>query len=211
MNCPSAESLLDYLRDAVSAGERAEIGEHLSSGCPVCLEQRQWLASVLEVTAQDRSYDLPAAALARVVNWFRGEPSPQMRSVRRFVAQMIFDSLRPSEMAPMRSGLAGAGAAAGRQILYRAEGYDIDLRFESGEDSSDEDLIGQILPEDRSPTASDNLSVRLVRDQIEVAAALANARGVFKFAGLPSGIYDLRINVPEGEILINQVATARAV
>jgi len=211
MKCLSAEDMMDYLRGAVSPHTSAEIGAHFNSGCPVCFQQRQWLVSTLDVTLSDQSYDLPAVAINRVVDWFKQQSEDNSGVLRRLAAQLIFDSLQPTHMAPVRSGLAGAGAAAGRQVLYRADGYDIDLRFEGGEDTDDEDLIGQILSGHRPPKTPNRLPVRLLREEMAIANALANARGVFKFARIRSGIYDLQIDAPEGEILISRIATARAV
>ncbi|MBX3277687.1 MAG: hypothetical protein KF868_06760 [Acidobacteria bacterium] len=211
MNCPSTEEIMDYLRGAIRPVTGLEVGAHLATGCPACAEQRQWLGEVLAVTAGDRSYDFPAATITRVVEWYKEQTAGKAGLIRKLAAQLVFDSLQPSHLAPVRSGMAGAGAAAGRQVLYRAEGYDIDLRFEGGDESDDEDLIGQILPGDRPPQTSDRVAVRLLRDELEVAASRANARGVFKFARVRSGTYDLMIDVPEGEILISRIATARAV
>ena len=97
----------------------------------------------------------------------------------------------------------------GRQVLYRAGSYDVDLRFESGE-TEGEDLIGQIVPGGKLPSAVEGAAVRLLQDEIVVAHAHANTRGVFIFLQIASGIYELKILVPEGEIEINRVATARA-
>jgi hypothetical protein len=56
----------------------------------------------------------------------------------------------------------------------------------------------------------DRLSAHLLKDEAEIDHAKTDARGIFKFARVPAGIYRLRIQVPEGEINICEIATAHA-
>jgi hypothetical protein len=136
----------------------------------------------------------------------RSSPAPS-RCER--IARLVFDSLMPPQLADVRAESPTAGAA-GRQMLYRVEGYDIDLRFEQTEDGEAEELIGQILPEDRPPAEMPAFTVRLRRDEVETGRAQTDARGIFKFARIPSGVYDLRIEAHGVEIHIPQTSSARA-
>ncbi len=205
MGCPSLNQLVDFAREQVSSPERETVMAHLATGCPRCQENQRWLAEVLRLTAEDKSFDFPEAALARVVALMRPQPAATRTPLGQLIAELIFDSLAPRQLAGVR---AEAGAASGRQMLYRVAGYDIDLRFEPTEDGAAEELIGQALPEDK-PAAAE-FTVRLLRDGVEIGRAQTDARGIFKFERIPSGVYDLMIESRGVVINISQANSARA-
>lgn len=210
MNCPTLDELFDHLHGHLPTQIRVEVDSHLNAGCLPCHEQRDLLGNTMQVASQDKSFEFAPEVIDRAVSWFKEQTVQEDRPLGQILARLIFDSLMPSQLAPVRSGLLESIAPAGRQVLYNAGEYDVDLRFERGEDTNDEDLIGQILPGSRLPTEIDGMAVRLLQDQIEVASAHANKRGVFIFLRIASGIYELRISVPEGEITISRVATSQA-
>ena len=124
----------------------------------------------------------------------------------------MFDSFILGQLADVRSVPPGASAVVGRQLHYQTESYDIDLKFEQPEGSEAEEMIGQVLPQGprQQPMESARLSAQLLHGEVEIGCAQMDARGVFRFAEVRSGIYNLRIRVPEGEINIDAVATAHA-
>jgi hypothetical protein len=116
----------------------------------------------------------------------------------------------PRQLADVRSDLTQGSAVAGRQMLFQAGDYDIDLRFEQAENSEVEEMIGQILPQEQRPAEISHFSTQLLRGETEIDRAQTDARGIFKFPRVPSGVYNLKIQVPEGEINIRDVPTACA-
>ncbi len=210
MKCPTLDELFDSLNGHLPSHLRAEVDSHLEAGCLDCREQKEMLTTTVQIASEDKSFEFEPETISRAVSYFKEQTAEEDRPLGQILARLIFDSLMPSQLAPVRSGLLEAIAPAGRQVLYNAGGYDVDLRFERGEDTNDEDLIGQILPGNRLPSDIDGVAVRLLQDEIEVAHAHANKRGVFIFLRIASGIYELRIRVPDGEITINRVATAQA-
>jgi hypothetical protein len=208
MGCPNLNNLADYARGLLSGDESSAITSHLASGCQLCQEQQTWLSDVASLTAQDNSFEYPEWVIKRVVSQFEAQSVSPVAKVRQFFAQLIFDSLNPNQLAEIRSGTAGMGQAAGRQTLYQADGYDIDLRFEQSEDVSLEELIGQILPKQSSGIELAGINVSLLKNDRTISRARTNSQGIFKFMGVASGIYDLKISAPEGEINIQQLTTA---
>ncbi len=209
MGCPSLNQFFDFARERMTPPERETVMAHLSTGCPRCQENQRWLAEVLRLTAEDLSFDFPEEAIARVVAWMRPQPAATRTPLVQLIAQLVFDSLMPRQFAGVRAELA-TGGAVGRQMLYRVAGYDIDLRFEQTEDGEAEELIGQILPEEKPPAEAAEFTVWLLRDQAEVGRTQTDARGIFKFERIPSGFYDLRIEARGVEINISQAGSARA-
>ena len=213
MGCPSLNELLDFAQERLAPLEREAVQTHLATGCPLCRKEQGWLTEVLRLTAEDRSFDFSEDVIGRVVAWMHPKASApaaaEQSPLRRFVAQLLFDSLMPRQFADVRSGSA-ATDAAGRQMLYHAAGYDIDLRFELTEDGAAEELIGQILPGEPSMTAPVEFTVRLLRDQLETGRVQADARGIFRFTQIPSGVYDLKIEAHGVEIEIPHAGSTRA-
>lgn len=210
MKCPSLINLLDCSQGRLPTEERAAVLAHLSSGCPDCREDQGWLAEALSLAFEDKSFEYPEETLQHVVSFFGARQEAPAPSLRQFFARLIFDNFTPYQMADVRSGWAGGPAVAGRQMLFNAEGYDIDLRFEQVEGSADAELIGQILSEKRTPMELDQRAARLLKGEAEIDYVKIDARGIFKFAPVPAGVYHLKIQVPEGEINIGEVATVLA-
>lgn len=126
------------------------------------------------------------------------------------MANLVFDNLTQQQFAPVRGEAGVSQPPVGRQMLFQAEGYDIDLRFEGAEEKATEDLIGQILPNSEAQSVSAGVTIQLWKDEKERMSAETDNQGLFRFTRIPSGVYDLKIQVAEGEINIVRVSTARA-
>jgi hypothetical protein len=207
---------LDYARGGLSAEERAVVAAHLSEGCRSCQENHRWLEEAVQLTAADKSYPLPEELILQVVAQFRAQSTASQSPLRRFFAQLMFDSFLSRQLIDVRSIPPGGSAVVGRQLHYQTEGYDIDLRFERPEGAEAEEMTGQVFPRESQatqqarPVELAHLSAQLLQGEVEIGCAETDARGVFRFAEVQSGTYNLKIRVPEGEINIDAVATARA-
>lgn len=212
MNCPPTNELLDYARGLTADQARAAINAHLQTGCGGCSENLRWFHDVAALTAQDRSFEFPEETIKGLVTWFKSQPTPAPRTLRKLIAQLIFDSLAPQQLAPVRSEAATGfpnTLAAGRQMLFQTEGYDIDLRFEAIEDKPIEDLIGQILPQSEAQAVTAGAMVELRREESEQMRAQTDEQGLFRFTRIPSGVYDVTIQIAEDEINIARISSAR--
>lgn len=211
MKCPPLNNLLDHARKLLAETESATIETHLQSGCRSCEENLLWLKDTSQLAAQDRSFEFPEDTIKGLVAWFKAQPAHERPSVKKLIANLIFDSLATQQVAFVRTEIVTGQQAGGRQMLFQAEGYDIDLRFEGVEDKPTEDLIGQVLPQSDSASVLAGATVQLWQDEKPRLSTEANDQGVFRFAQIPSGIYDLKIQVADDEINIVRVATARTV
>jgi hypothetical protein len=209
MTCLSWESLLSLIRGQTDEAGRAGIAAHLAN-CRRCQGNQQWLAEVLRLTAEDPPLRFPAEIRASVINQFRQQAAaiPAPPSKLKLVAQLIFDSLLPQPLAAVRSE-SGDDEPPGRQMLYHADGYDIDLRFERGARKEDYELIGQALALEQTGADVGALEVELLRDELVVTRAQTDERGLFRFVQIPAGVCDLRIILPTGEISIRRIPPAR--
>jgi hypothetical protein len=209
MECPSLISLLDCMQGQLPADERSAVLAHLSSDCPGCRDNQRWLEEVIQLASEDKSFEYSHETIQQVVSYFKTRSATSSPSLPQFIARQIFDSFASNQLVNVRSDLAGTLWVSGRQMLFHAAGYDIDLRFEQAEDSDDEELIGQILSEKQVLSGLTRLSVHLIKGETEIDIVKTDERGIFKFARVLAGVYNIKIQVPEGEIYIFEVATAR--
>lgn len=211
-NCPSLNSLVEFLRGEIADADRRLLEQHLATGCRRCEAERAWLAQVLDLTAGDQSFEFSEEVIGSVVDRFTTAYPKQPSMLGKLRAFLTFDSFDLQPLAGLRNGVAGRQADAERQVLFQTDAYNVDLRFEvvrTPQDGDFENLIGQILPE-QEVAAGAVFTVRLLQGESEAARTVTNAQGIFHFTGIRSGVYGLRVAVPEGEIVIDDIPSARA-
>ena len=209
MKCPPLHHLFDYSRRLLAETEVDVVKKHLLGGCGKCSENLRWIDEALTLAAQSRLVDLSEETIRSIVAWFKSQPSHASRTVRKLTANLVFDSAMPNRLAFVREKTPAGRPPAGRQMLFQTEGYDIDLRFEEVEDHPTEDLIGQILPNSEAQSVTAGVTVQLWREEQEQMRAQTDDQGLFSFKRIPSGVYNLKIQVAEGEINLVRVSTAR--
>jgi hypothetical protein len=208
MKCLSLSILFTFLKDQEDSDEHAKTYAHLSEGCPVCHENLQWLALVIKTTAEDKSFEFSEETIAALVARLKEQAAPAQRLIRQYIARLIFDT---GVLPQPAYGRLTKEEFVIRHALYRAEGYDIDLRFELSYETNDEQLIGRVLWKRQDATKIVNFMVELLQDGSLISATNTNLRGTFKFENLMLKSYDMKISIPEGEINLERVQTARSV
>ncbi len=199
MNCPGFEQLLDYLDGRLSAEAAEKVGVHLAAGCAQCDGDLAWYQQAKFDAQQDESIEPPPWILKRVIRLFearRARTSVAGRATR-LVAALLFDSLQ-------RPAAAGARASGveGRQLLYQAEDYSIDLQVASL-DQTRAELTGQILREGELTFESvSGLQLDLIRDGGTILSTVTNDRGEFRVSAVDAGSYDLRVDASDASITI---------
>ena len=209
MKCPPLHHLFDYSRRLLEETEADPVKKHLLGGCGKCSENLRWIDEALTLAAQNRPVDLSEETIRNIVAWFKSQTAHAPRTARKLIANLVFDSSMSNQLAYVREKTPAGQPHAGRQMLFQTEGYDIDLRFEGVEDQPAEDLIGQILPNGEAQSVTAGVTVQLWREGQERMRAQTDDQGLFSFRRIPSGVYDLKIQVAEGEINLVRVSTAR--
>lgn len=199
MKCPSFERLIDYLDNRLPEAKAASVATHLATSCKACGEKRDWYQQVRLVAASDETVEPPPWVLKRAVRIFdtqRHRPRLAKR-IGEAIASLVFDSFAGPALAGVRST-----ETAERQLLYRAGDYSIDLQIAPSEHAH-ADLIGQVLKEsDSSYESVSGLKLDIARDAKVVFSAVTNELGEFKINGMELGVYDLRVELSEGNITV---------
>lgn len=186
-------ALADLAENRTATDERNEQMTHIST-CTRCGDELQRLAHVLLLMRTDTEPDAPRDLIAYAVNIFApSEESKAPSLLRRIVAALTFDS--SANLAPafgMRSG-----QVASRQLVYSAEGNDVDLRLTPLKDQWV--IAGQLLGQDCEAG-----EVRL-EGETRSAAAPLNELCEFTLPPVPSGSYKLLLRLGNIEVEVPQL------
>src|SRR2546430_1328281 len=128
----TTEEWIDFVNQAVSPGDRDEMENHLKEGCQGCREAVSMWQRVQRSAVAGRDYPPPAATLRIVKAAFVAASLKGQRKESRSRISVLFDSL----LQPVVEG-ARSAATDSRQMLYRADPFQIDLQIEAKPGSND--------------------------------------------------------------------------
>ena len=189
----SEEDWFDFARQQAAPALRARLEQHLEKGCSRCARTVQLWRAVLDVADQEAAYRPPDEALRQLKGDFAlRRPKGLLERVAEQAA-LVFDSFRQ----PQPAGVRTAGAAP-RQLLYKAGRYSIRLRLEPGTDAERLSIVGQLVDEQHSPAAVQDIAVIALKGTKTVDRTLTNHLGEFVLE--PDTAENLRLCVGVAEI-----------
>lgn len=206
MKCPTFERLIDFLDERLAPSSAAAVAAHIDTGCGHCASDRAWYESLKRVAASDESVEPPPWVFKRALRIFE-ETGPTRTTganrAGRLIASLLFDSMSRPAIAEARSS-----GAEGRQLLYRAGDYSIDLQV-TPIDQNRSNLAGQILREGEFNFES----VAALPLELSGAAgarysSVTSDRGEFSINSLELGEYDLRIDARGSRLTIEGLVVA---
>ncbi|HEU0108347.1 MAG TPA: hypothetical protein VFT38_19340 [Vicinamibacteria bacterium] len=189
----SEEDWFDFARQQAAPAVRARLEQHLEKGCSRCTQTVRLWRAVLDVADQEAAYRPPDEALRQLKGDFAlRRPKGLLERVAEQAA-LVFDSFRQ----PQPAGVRTAGAAP-RQLLYKAGRYSIRLRLEPGTDAERLSIVGQLVDEQHSPAAVQDIAVIALKGTKTVDRTLTNHLGEFVLE--PDSAENLRLCVGVAEI-----------
>lgn len=170
----------DYVRDLLSGSRRRDLEQHLADGCEECGALVGFLRNVASTAATDQKYQEASAGLvAAAREIFPGqrqgaEHTGILGALRAVVAQLNFDSA-----AQLYSAGARGQRASGRQLMYQAGGYCVDLRVDRERNDSRVILVGQIADESQPFLQLARLPIFVMAGSKIVSETASNEFGEF--------------------------------
>lgn len=159
--------------------------------------------AALEQALRDsrRLEDAPEHVIQRAIGAWRARaaPSPARGRLQQVLAALTFDS---AAAPPLAFGMRSAGAGQ-RQLLFSAEGRDVDLRISAADpagvapEAARWQLSGQVLGPDSAGTVA--LSDMAGRSVGEVALS---ELGEFQLPAVPAGAYVLTLRLTDAELVL---------
>lgn len=196
MEHPSFESLLGYVENTIAGPERQEIGQHLASPCRECSRQVNRLKRVFEAVQTDQTMSPSPKVLKKAFELFKDKEKEKRPSVLSVLAGLIFDSRQ--QLAP---ALVRGGPSAKRVLLYSASPVDIDLQITPREGLNN--ILGQVLVSDHpDQAASAFVSIKDSQTGELVMGVESNPFGQFNLQNIPSGHYDLILELDAQEVTV---------
>ncbi len=186
------EILVDYHEGHAGEQEVRQVREHLAQGCSSCKEQLAGLGRLFSAMSAAPLEHAPDAARERARALFRERYEPKRRP--SLLARLVFDSRT-------RPALAGARgeAAVDYQLRFEAGPYEVEL-WQERQPAGSWYLIGQVSTQGAPVRPA---SASLLAVGAESAASLEEDE--FHMAGVKPGLYSVRLDLPEGELLLPEV------
>lgn len=165
---------IDFVNQAVSPRESEEMEKHLKEGCKRCLETVSMWQRVQKSAAAERNYQPPADTVRIVKAAFVAAGLKGQRKESRSRISVLFDSF----LQPVVEG-ARSAATDSRQMLYRADPFQIDLQIEAKPGSNDLMVTGQLLDLSNPGIVGRDVNVTLSNLRGHVVHAVSNQHGEF--------------------------------
>lgn len=198
----SFEQLVNYVEGRLRGREKAAVEEHLSTGCRRCNDEVAWIEQLLGVMKTDRLVDPPKEVVERACRLYREVcPERHLSDLRLLEAALIYDSRTSAAPVGVRMGEDEA-----RQLLYRAEGVDIDIQVRECERPRSIAIRGQLLPRAGEVGDLAFLSVRLMSGEKEISSTFTNAVGEFAFEAVETGAYGIGLGLKNGHLHIRGIS-----
>jgi hypothetical protein len=195
----STNEWIDFVNERITSPQRTEMQHHLEEGCPRCAKTQAMWQRVRRAAASEAGFQPPAGALRMVKAAFAasGRAESRLAGRRRGALELLFDSLLQPALAGARSVQVGT-----RQVLYRAEPYQIDVQIEAMPSGTRLMVTGQILDVSRTETVARNVRVTLSNRHGSVAQIVTNEFGEFEGVVENSGDLELSFGGKRGQPVV---------
>jgi hypothetical protein len=183
------EEWIDYVNQVASPKQLEAMRKHLGTSCKRCMEAAALWQKVQNTAAREAAYQ-PSQAdvrLAKVAFSAAGR-ALQPKEKNRFV-EVLFDSFLQPLLAGARSGSLGA-----RQMLYRADPYQIDIQIEAKPEGDRLIVTGQLLDVSTPGIVGRDVKITLSNHRGNVVHTVSNQFG--EFSGEVENTGDLELSFP---------------
>jgi hypothetical protein len=155
------EEWVDFANELVGASQRKKMDQHLEEGCLRCKKTLSLWQRVRQTAESAAECDPPEHAVRIAKAGFAAARLERKSARVPGLVQVLFDSF----LQPLVQG-ARSSASGTRQMLYRAEPYQVDLQIEAKPGANKLVVTGQLL-DLRNPDAPGR----------DVAVTISNLRG----------------------------------
>jgi hypothetical protein len=188
----STEEWVDFVNQVIASNQRDAMQKHLATGCKRCTETVSLWQRVSKTAATEVGYQPPAYTVRLAKATFATAGIAQAREGSRGLIEVLFDSFRQPAVAGARSIVIGT-----RQMLYRADPYQIDVQIEPKPGSNRLVITGQLLDLSHPGVIGRDIQVTLSNRRGNTVLAATNQFG--EFSGEIENSGDLELSIPGNE------------
>jgi hypothetical protein len=185
----STEEWVDFVNQVIASNRREVMQKHLATGCKRCTETVSLWQKVSKTASAEANYQPSAdtVRLAKAAYLTTGLNTTQKES--RNLIEVLFDSFLQPALAGARSVVIGT-----RQMLYRADPYQIDIQIEPKPGSNHLVITGQLLDLSHPGIIGRDIQVTLSNHRGHSVIAATNQFG--EFSGEIENSGDLELSIP---------------
>jgi len=193
------EEWADYVNQMISSGQRTAMQRHLESGCNACAGTVELWQKVRTAAALEASYQPPVDAVRTAKAAFAAAGMTAKPKKTSSLVEVLFDSFLQPAVAGARSSRDGA-----RQMLYRADPYQIDIHIEAKAEGNRVVITGQVLDVSNPALVGKEIQISISNHRGSLVHTTTNQFG--EFHGEIENTGDLHLSIPrphENQIVIS--------
>jgi len=189
----ATQEWVDFVNHVASNDQQAAMQKHLATGCKRCTETVSLWQKVSKTAAVEASYQPPPDTVRLAKAAFVTSGLSQTKKESKGLIEVLFDSFQQPALAGARSVVIGT-----RQMLYRADPFQIDIQIEPKLGSNRLVITGQLLDLSHPGVIGRDIQVTLSNHRGNTVLAATNQFG--EFSGEVENSGDLELSIPgEGE------------
>ena len=183
------EEWIDFVNQVISQKQQETMQKHLASGCRRCMDTVARWQKIRNAAALEASHQPPAAEVRIAKAAFAAAGRATQLSGKGSFVEVLFDSF----LQPMMAGARSAGLGT-RQMLYRADPYQIDIQIEAKPEGNRLMVTGQLLDVSSPGVVGSDVKITLSNHRGNVIHTISNQFGEFRGEIENSG--DLELSFP---------------
>jgi hypothetical protein len=189
----ATQEWVDFVNHVASNDQQEAMQKHLATGCKRCTETVSLWQRVSKTAAVEVSYQPPPDTVRLAKAAFVTSGLAQTKKESKGLIEVLFDSFQQPALAGARSVVIGT-----RQMLYRADPFQIDIQIEPKLGSNRLVITGQLLDLSHPGVIGRDIQVTLSNHRGSTVLAATNQFG--EFSGEVENSGDLELSIPgEGE------------
>jgi hypothetical protein len=185
----TTEEWVDFVNQVIASNQREAMQKHLATGCKRCTETVSLWQKVSKTASVEASYQPSADTVRMAKAAFATAGMAQAKLQSPGLIEVLFDSFLQPAVAGARSVVIGT-----RQMLYRADPYQIDIQIEPKPGSNRLVITGQLLDLSHPGIIGRDIQVTLSNRRGNTVLAPTNQFG--EFSGEIENSGDLELSIP---------------
>jgi hypothetical protein len=187
----TTEEWIDFANQVVPQRKHEAMRKHLGSGCKRCTEQMALWQKVRDTAASEADFQPPANTVRIAKAAFAAAGGARQEKERKSAVEVLFDSFLQPAVSGARSAAVGP-----RQMLYRADSYQIDIQIEAQVTGSALVVTGQLMDVRKPELVGRGARVTLSDARGNTTEMVTNQFGEFRGEIADSGDLELSIFGP---------------
>jgi hypothetical protein len=189
----TSEEWIDFVNQVNSPKQQEAMKKHLGTSCRQCMRTVALWQKLHNTAAMEAMYQPPEADVRIAKAAFAAAGGATQRNEKSSFVEVMFDSF----LQPLLAGARSSGVGI-RQMLYRADPYQIDIQIESRPEGNRLAVTGQLLDVSSPGVVGRDIKITLSNHRGNVIHTVTNQFGEFR--GEIENTGDLELSFPgQGE------------